>query len=130
MRGLMVESSKENGKTITWMVLEYIYGLMVENMRANIKKTRNTVLASTNGQMAGSILDGGQKENNTVSVNTSKNKEISSNWGSGNMENVSNGNFSYKFHSFLGLKLTRRKTKWNQGRQTFENFSRIRQTLI
>lgn len=55
--GMMVESTKEIGKIIIWMVMVLILGKMDVNMKDSIKKIRNMVVEFTHGQMEENMME-------------------------------------------------------------------------
>lgn len=64
----MAEIMKENGRTITWMDMEFTFGKMEENIKGSMQVIRSTGMESINGLMAGFIRDIGIEESNMDSA--------------------------------------------------------------
>jgi hypothetical protein len=60
----MAENTKENGKTIIWRELVFMFGTMAVNMKVNTKMIRSMALVFIHGQTAENMKDIGGKVNN------------------------------------------------------------------
>ena len=64
--GLMVESTRDNGKIICFMAVVFTPGQTVENMMENTKTTKKMDRVFTHGQMVRVMMVDGKTANNMV----------------------------------------------------------------